>query len=74
MIQSQKLKKQENGENQEISIIEHSYETIIEKDTKKYNRYAQIRKTETKYETKKQTKKYQSKLENIYGSTLSYIV
>ena len=42
-------RKQENGENQEISNIENSYETIIEKDTQKYSRYTQVRKTETKY-------------------------
>ena len=40
----------------------------------------QIPKTETKDKTKKLTKKhdnkhpYQSKLENIYGSTLSYLM
>ena len=73
-------RKQENGENQEISNIENGYEKIIENYTQKHNTYTQIPKTETKDETKKQTKKhdnkhpYQSKLKNIYGSTLAYMM
>ena len=62
-------RKQENRENQEISNIENSYETIIEKDTQKYNRYAQIRKTETKYETKKTNPETRFSFDYVYRGT-----
>ena len=82
-------RKQEHRENQEFSNIENSYETIkkirisailkmVMRQSNKQN--TQIPKTETKDKTKKLIKKhdnkhpYQSKLENIYGSTLSYVI
>ena len=82
-------RKQEHRENQEFSNIENSYETIkkIRKSAilkmimrQSNTQNTQIPKTETKDKTKKLTKKhdnkhpYQSKLENIYGSTLSYVM
>ena len=82
-------RKQEHRENQEFSNIENSYETIkkIRKSSilkmvmrQSNTQNTQIPKTETKDKTKKLTKKhdnkhpYQSKLENIYGSTLLYMM
>ena len=82
-------RKQEHRENQEFSNIENSYETIkkIRKSAilkmvmrQSNTQNTQIPKTETKDKTKKLTKKhdnkhpYQSNLENIYGSTLSYLM
>ena len=67
-------RKQENRENQELANIESLYEEIIEEDEQKYNTYTQIPKTQTN-QTKHDNKHlYQSKFENIYGTTLGYMM
>ena len=67
-------RKQDNRQNQELPNIESNYQEIIEEDKQKSNTYTQISKTQTN-QTKHDNKYlYQSKLENMYGTILGYMM
>ena len=67
-------RKQDNRQNQELPNIESNYQEIIEEDKQKSNTYTQIPKTQTN-QTKHDNKYlYQSKLENMYGTILGYMM